>query len=125
MKAENPNKYRSKPVYRTPDGRYVGRDYPGPKKKAFDSRAEFKRWLTLRELERAGAISGLQLQKTFTLRGLGGRVVCRYKADFVYIVRGVRVVEDVKSKATTTRLYKVKKKLMFDNYGITIQEFTG
>lgn len=90
--------------------------------KAFDSAKEYRRWLVLRRLAELGQITGLQLQKTFPLYGRGGTMIAKYKADFVYFVHGVRVVEDVKSKATKTRLYELKKKLMFDNYKITIKE---
>ena len=33
-----------------------------------------------------------------------------------------RVVEDVKSRATKTRVYEMKKKLMREKFGIEIQE---
>ena len=32
------------------------------------------------------------------------------------------VIEDVKSKATETRVYKVKKKLMQEKFGISVRE---
>jgi hypothetical protein len=45
-----------------------------------------------------------------------------YVADFVYIQDGQRVVEDVKSKATKTPEYIIKRKLMLWLKGIKIRE---
>lgn len=58
--------------------------------------------------------------------GQAGRRVraIRYRADFTYHegAKGVQVVEDVKSRATRTREYAVKKKLLKDRFGIDITE---
>ena len=54
-----------------------------------------------------------------------GKVVERaatYIADFVYTENGKTVVEDVKSPATRTDVYKLKKKLMLYKFGIEIRE---
>lgn len=49
---------------------------------------------------------------------------CSYVADFVYVdaETGRTVVEDVKSKATRTPEYIIKRKLMLWIYGIQIKE---
>ena len=48
----------------------------------------------------------------------------RYRADFTYYegAQGVKVVEDVKSRATRTREYAMKKKLLKDRFGLEITE---
>lgn len=86
-----------------------------------DSQKEWRRYLQLRAWQDAGLISGLQWQQvTFTLHAAGGGAVCRYKPDAVYVVRGRRVVEDVKGKLT--ELYKIKRKWLLTEYGIAIHE---
>jgi hypothetical protein len=49
---------------------------------------------------------------------------CSYVADFVYVdaETGKTVVEDVKSPATRTPEYRIKRKLMLWIYGIQIKE---
>lgn len=88
---------------------------------AFDSIAEANRWCELRLLERAGKISDLRRQVPFTLveRSRHGRAVV-YRADFVYIENGREVVEDV--KGVRTEVYKLKRRLMAERYGIEIRE---
>ena len=115
----------------------------------FDSRKEARRFDELSAMLKAGEIRELKLQPSFTLReayttveGVRVRAI-RYQADFAYklavkrtvqdgpehsVVRfrteieWVLVVEDVKSRATKTRVYEMKKKLMREKFGIEIQE---
>lgn len=98
----------------------------------FDSQKEARRFLVLRERERRGDISDLRLQVNFTLQEgytttAGNRVrPIVYRADFTYrdhtnpVVP--LVVEDVKSKATKTRVYELKRKLLREKYGLEITE---
>jgi hypothetical protein len=51
---------------------------------------------------------------------VGGVLVCRYRADFVYVESGARVVEDVKGFRTV--VYKLKRRLMLACHGIEIKE---
>ena len=95
----------------------------------FDSKHEAERYAELKLMEKAGMISNLELQKTFTLigtqRDINGKVLERpvmYIADFVYKENGKRVVEDAKSKATRTPAYIIKRKLMLSIYGIRVKE---
>lgn len=117
----------------------------------FDSQKEARRFDELFFLQRAGRIRDLRLQVDFTLREAyttkeGYRVrAIKYRADFTYeepveALRGGRiaepacepdrndsaawrlVVEDVKSEATKTRAYEIKKKLMLDQFNIRIRE---
>lgn len=89
----------------------------------FDSKAEAIRYLELILRQRTGEISGLSLQHEFELipKQAGERSV-KYKADFVYNENGEFVVEDVKSKATITPVYIIKRKLMLERHGIRIKE---
>jgi len=103
----------------------------------FDSKKEARRFDELTAMLKAGRIRGLKLQPQFTLQeayttvdGVRVRAI-RYQADFSYELaverhrdetEWVPVVEDVKSRATKTRVYAMKKKLMQERFGIDIQE---
>lgn len=100
----------------------------------FDSQKEARRYDELIALLRAGKIQDLRMQVDFTLQEAytdseGRRVrAIRYRADFTYRTQDegspwVRyVVEDVKSRATRTKEYLIKRKLMKERFGINIQE---
>lgn len=117
----------------------------GGKTIKFDSQKEARRFDELLLMLQAGEIKDLKLQPQYTLQEAyttpeGNRVqAIRYQADFSYMRRDpaeeesaaywgfdckswVSVVEDVKSKATKTRVYAMKKKLMHERFGITITE---
>lgn len=87
----------------------------------FDSKKEAKRYQELKLLERAKVISDLRLQVPYVLfpKSQYGRVV-KYIADFVYIENGQEIVEDCKGMRTD--VYKLKKRLMAEKYGIVIKE---
>lgn len=97
----------------------------------FDSEKERNRYATLKLMERAGEVRNIQHHKIYSL-DVNGVHICNYESDFVYekatlryddiIAAWVEVVEDVKSEATKTPLYKLKKKLMKAIYNITIVE---
>ena len=103
----------------------------------FDSKKEARRFDELMAMLRTGRIRGLKLQPQFTLQeayttveGVRVRAI-RYQADFSYelavehpvdVSGWLPVVEDVKSRATRTRVYAMKKKLMQERFGIDIQE---
>ena len=98
----------------------------------FDSKHEAQRYSELLLLQRAGAITNLELQKSFELiptqyekleNGKKGKCLERamtYRADFYYIENGKPVVED--TKGFKTEVYKIKKKLMLYVHGIRIKE---
>jgi len=99
----------------------------------FDSQKEANRYKELKLLQRAGEIRDLRLQQKFclipTIEGARGGVRQRatyYIADFEYWEKTgdhwKRVVEDVKSPATKTAVYKLKKKLMLWRHGVEIRE---
>jgi len=93
----------------------------------FDSKHEAHRYIELMYMERAKLISDLQLQVRFELipnQYKNGKLIERraeYVADFVYCdACGDTVVED--AKGCRTDVYRLKKKLMLEKYGIEIQE---
>lgn len=105
----------------------------------FDSLKEGRRYIELKDLQRAGKISELELQVPFllieehrepdTIGPKGGHTkgrlierACYYKADFVYTdeTTGEKVVEDCKGMRTPE--YIIKRKLMYDRYGVRIKE---
>lgn len=109
----------------------------------FASQKEARRYDELMLMLKAGKIRDLRLQQDFTLQEAyttpqGERIrAIRYKADFVYerlvgyytdvapknIEKWEKVIEDTKGgKATQTPIYKMKKKMMQEKYGITIRE---
>ena len=96
----------------------------------FDSQKEARRWQELRFLLRAGVITNLQRQTPFELipaqKDETGKLLERavtYKADFTYWdEHGNFIVEDVKSEATRTREFIIKRKLMLKVHGIRIKE---
>ena len=91
----------------------------------YDSEKEYKRHQELKLMQRAGEIRKLERQVPFILinKSEYGREI-KYIADFVYIQNGEKVVEDVKSEPTKTPLYKLKKRLLAERYGIRIKEYT-
>lgn len=78
-------------------------------------------------MQRAGLIKNLKEQVRFELipaqKDANGNDVkpCCYFADFVYNdLSGRQIVED--TKGVRTDVYKIKKKLMLQVFGITITE---
>jgi len=90
----------------------------------FDSKAEARRYSELVLLEASGAITGLCCQPRYTLqegfmcRGKRIRPIT-YLADFSYVDTETHsyVVEDVKSVATITDVFAIKRKMFLRLYG--------
>lgn len=108
-------KYRNKPTNR--DGNH------------FDSKKEAERFMELSLMERAGIIRDLKRQVEFELipkqhrsDGKTERKVV-YRADFTYWKGKQYIVEDVKSPATKTKEYVIKRKLLLYRYGYSIFEY--
>lgn len=104
-----PGKYRAKPTLL--DGI------------RFASKAEATRYAELTILARAGKVFDLELQPKFPLV-VNGHKVATYIADFSYRCEngGPLLVEDVKSPATKTAVYKLKKKLVLALHGVEVIE---
>lgn len=109
-----------RPKYRNAKVEYQGM--------TFDSKHELKRYTQLQDMQEVGLISDLKRQAKFTLipsQYVDGRCVerpCSYIADFTYMQNGELIVEDTKSKATRTKDYVIKRKLMLYLFGIRIRE---
>jgi len=86
----------------------------------FDSKGESQRYADLLLLQKAGQISGLKRQVPFRLEA-GGQLICIYRSDFSYVEGGREIVEDFKSPATVTDLFKLKRRLMQVLLGIDIR----
>ena len=88
----------------------------------FDSKGEAARWFELVMLQKAGKISDLKRQVPFTLldafKDSDGKTVRAVKivVDFGYTENGGEVVEDFKSPATRTPVFRLKKKLFQHRY---------
>jgi len=87
----------------------------------FMSLAEGRRYGELKLMVQAGMIHNLKTQPRFSL-SISGHKVTTYVGDFQYEGEAGTVVEDVKSKATMTPLYRLKKALMKEILGIIIVE---
>ena len=89
----------------------------------FASKKEAKRYQELKILQENGVITNLRLQVPFILfeKSEYGRVI-KYIADFVYydLNEHSEIVED--SKGFRTDVYKLKKRMMGEKYGIKIKE---
>ena len=93
----------------------------------FDSIAESRRYLILKQMEIAGDITHLRLQPKFDYMAENSKKkLFTYKADFDYCTDdGQYVVEDVKSKATAKLpVFRLKKKLIEDRFNVKITEIT-
>lgn len=126
---ESARKYHNRPTERLTESGTVLR---------FDSQKEARRYDELAALEREGVIRDLRMQTEFTLQeaytdNAGKRVrAIRYRADFTYRKQVIveltgekawpLVVEDVKSRATRTKQYVMKRKMMKERFNIDIQE---
>lgn len=90
----------------------------------FDSKKESQRWGVLLLLEKRGEITELERQPEYDL-SFNGVLICKYKGDFSYKLKGTNriTVEDVKSDYTRKLpVYRIKKKLMLACYNIEIKE---
>ena len=99
---------------------------------SFASKAEARRYSELKLLEKAGEIRSLTLQPVFPIRahgqGFSEKPIANYRGDFgyeeSYTLNGRLcwryVVEDV--KGVKTAVYRLKKKLVEAQHGITITE---
>lgn len=110
----------------------------------FDSKKEADRYLVLKQRERRGEISDLQLQVPFILIPAQYETVTEYTpkthkekkvqkliekkltyiADLVYTENGQVIVEDVKGykRSTAYAVFVIKRKLMLYFHGIRVRE---
>ena len=97
----------------------VHKNFNGIKTK-FDSKAEYQRFLYLKNLEENGIITELKMQTKFLLQEKYTNAkkekiqAINYKADFTYKKDGKWIVEDVKGFITNE--FKLKKKMFEFKY---------
>jgi hypothetical protein len=97
----------------------------------FSSIKEKTRYIELKEKEKNGEITNLELQVKFNLQPsikIDGEMIraIDYVSDFCYNENGKYVVEDVKaSKFFQTDVFKIKRKLFAYKYGFKIREWYG
>lgn len=104
--SEAPSKYRNKKT--TVDGI------------TFDSKREAQFYSLLKQLERVGQVSQIELQKRYPL-AVNGETVCTYFADFAFhdaIQERYRVVD---IKGVVTKDFSIKRKLMRAIHGIEVE----
>ena len=79
----------------------------------FPSKAEAARYCQLMELVRTGEVTDLEIQPVF-------RFACgaKYVADFRYVWKGKKVIEDVKGQETA--VFKLKRKLLNHEFGVDV-----
>jgi len=88
----------------------------------FDSKREMARYAVLKQQERAGMITHLELQPEFKVT-INGHLFCRYKPDFAYFRNGERIVEDVKSSGSAKDpAYRLRKRAAEMAYFIKVTE---
>ena len=89
----------------------------------FDSKRECSRYQELRLLEKAKQGELQEVHQEFTIR-VNGVFIGLYHDDFTWLDFSTGQVryEDVKSKATKTEAYQLRKKLVEAIYGIEIVE---
>ena len=99
----------------------------------FDSTKEANRYQELKYMVTAGLIDELELQPEFPLHVMeiwrSQTPICittvgRFRADFRYrdLTSGEIVIEDVKSTATITEAYSLRKRLAEAIHGIHVRE---
>lgn len=89
----------------------------------FDSCKEANRYQELLYMQKAGLIRNIELQPRYDLV-VNSQKLGFYKADFRYemVDTSSVVVEDVKSPATRTPLYVLKRKLVKALYNVEVVE---
>lgn len=93
----------------------------------FGSLKEGRRWIELSQFQKVGAIRGLERQPNFDLfvtspNGQSVKIGF-FHADFRYVTEdGQTIIEDTKSTATATEAYRLRKRMVEAQYGISITE---
>lgn len=115
------NKYKAKKVPVFLKEVVIYKQKPKTGTIVFPSQHEADRFFELRMLLRAGKIKNLRLQEPYIIvpKSRFGMAL-KYFADFVYEEDGKTVVED--AKGVETDVYRLKKRLVAEKYGIIIRQ---
>lgn len=90
----------------------------------FDSKAEARYYVYLKDRAKKGEIYGLELQRPFALIGPDGTLITTYRADFYFYEQAekrFRVIDVKGGKATQTDAFRMKKRLMKSLLGIDVE----
>jgi hypothetical protein len=88
----------------------------------FASKREARRYAVLKQQEKAGIITHLELQPAFKVT-INGHLYCTYKADFAYFRDGERIIEDCKSSGTAKdAAYRLRKRAAELQFFIQVRE---
>lgn len=87
----------------------------------FASKREAVRYQFLKVLEREGVIRNVECQPEFRLI-VNGKDIGRFRADFAYFRGEERIIEDVKSPASKTEAYSLRKRIVEAIYHVKIVE---
>ena len=91
--------------------------YHNIKTRGFDSKKEYRYSRDLELLKRVKEIKNWKPQVRYDLYAKNGAKVCYMRVDFEIINKeGKKEVHEVKSNATKTAIWALKKKLFEDNY---------
>ncbi|WP_395451167.1 DUF1064 domain-containing protein [Aminobacter sp. UC22_36] len=87
----------------------------------FDSKAESDYYAVLKLREKAGEVSGVEMQRPFALIGPDGLLIATYRCDFAFwdhVEDRFRVID---VKGVETPVFKLKQKLMKSLLGINVE----
>lgn len=87
----------------------------------FDSKAERDHYAILKQLEMAGEIFDIELQRKFPL-SIGGFLICTYISDFCFTSRKDGQFHVIDVKGVRTKEFRIKAKLMRALLGIVVEE---
>jgi hypothetical protein len=94
----------------------------------FDSKAEARRWIMLSTMQKSGLISELKRQVAIELlpgvkflETVRRQPALRLIVDFEYQRDGQRVLEDVKSAATMTPAFRIKRHVLAALHGLQVE----
>ena len=112
--------------FKSPNAKYGNKKSVAADGTKFDSRAEHRRWVHLCHLQAAGLICDLRRQVAYELvksvkfnDASRAKPAIRYVADFVFMEKGVEVIEDVKGVLTPE--FKLKRHLMKAVLGLEVR----
>ncbi|MBP8235326.1 MAG: DUF1064 domain-containing protein [Rhizorhabdus sp.] len=106
-KIEKPRKFRNEPIV------VDGRRYASKREAAYCEE--------LIQLEKAGRIGGLELQKRFELLGPTGEVICVYVADAAFWDHERDRFRVIDVKGVETEAFQLKRKMMRALKGIDVE----
>nr|WMC99319.1 DUF1064 domain-containing protein [Aminobacter aminovorans] len=86
----------------------------------FASKLEGRFYSNLKLLERAGEVTSVELQKPFLIT-INGKVICTYRCDFAFFDLKLNKPRVVDTKGMDTPVFKLKRKLVEAQHGITIE----